>query len=86
MALRVNDHRSNTLNPYRTYFSPPVILKYIDSNLKITFRRSNEAAIFFKTNRITYMIYPCAKHVTESQHTLKHVSRDSRQKVGPKCN
>ena len=80
MALRVNDHRSNTLNPYRTYFSPPVILKYIDSNLKITFRRSNEAAIFFKTNRITLMIYPCNRQ----QHTLKHFPRDSRQKVGPK--
>ena len=46
MALRVNDHRSNTLNPYRTYFSPPVILKYIDLNFEITFQCSNKAAIF----------------------------------------
>ena len=46
MAFRVNDLAIEHTDPYRTYFSPPVILKYIGLNFEITVRRSNQVAIF----------------------------------------
>ena len=71
MALEVNDHRSNTLNPYRTYFSPPVILKYTDLNFEITFRRSNKAAIFHQNKPhhfiAIFVRYPCDQITTTSK-------------------